>query len=117
MATKEDYFVKLNRILKAYLMPSSKTSDPAVRSLQNHKNVHAHRASNPCNMSLVLAIGVSCVCPHFSAFFILGHSHPCFYTWMNRVTECLYRIVQMTWYGLTAKISFMECSAVMSTIV
>ena len=41
MATKEDYFVKLNCILKAYLMPSSKTSNPDVRSLQNHKNVHA----------------------------------------------------------------------------
>ena len=44
MATKEDYFqyfVKLNRIFKAYLMPSSKTSDPDVRSLQNHKNVYA----------------------------------------------------------------------------
>ena len=44
MTTKEDYFVKLNRILKAYLMPSSKTSDPDVRSLvpvQNHENVHA----------------------------------------------------------------------------
>ena len=41
MATKKDYFDKLNRILKAYLMQSSKTSDPDVRSLQNHKNVHA----------------------------------------------------------------------------
>ena len=41
MATKEDNFVKLNRILKAYLMPTSKTSDPEVRSLENHENVHA----------------------------------------------------------------------------
>ena len=41
MATKEDYFVKLNHILKAYLMPSSKTSDPDVRSLQIHKNADA----------------------------------------------------------------------------
>ena len=38
MATKEDYFVKLNHILKAYLMPSSKTSDPKVRSLENREN-------------------------------------------------------------------------------
>ena len=41
MATKEDYFVKLNHILKAYLMPTSKTSDSEVRSLENHENVHA----------------------------------------------------------------------------
>ena len=38
MATKKDYFVKLNPILKTYLMPSSKTSDPEVRSLENHEN-------------------------------------------------------------------------------
>ena len=70
MATKEDYFVKLNRILKAYLMPSSKTSDPDVRSLQNHKMYmqNGHRASNPCNILLVLAIGVSYVCPCFPRF-------------------------------------------------
>ena len=28
-------------------------------------------------MLLFLAIGVSYVCPRISAFFILGHSHPC----------------------------------------
>ena len=38
---------------------------------------NGHRASNPCNMLLVLAIGVCYVRPRFSAFFILGHSHPC----------------------------------------
>ena len=79
MATKEDYFVKLNCILKAYLMPSSKTSDPDVRSYKSIKMYmqNGHRALNPCNMLFVLAIRVSYVCPCFSAFFILGHSHPC----------------------------------------
>ena len=36
---------------------------------------------------------------------------------MNRITECLYRIVWITWYWRMAKISFMGCSAVMATII
>ena len=50
---------------------------------------NGHRASNPCNMLLVLAIGVSYVRPRFSAFFILGHSHPCYKKHILLVTNVL----------------------------
>ena len=62
---------------------------------------NGHRASNPCNMLLVLAIGVSYVRPRFSAFFILGHSHPCINQLPHGARLCIQNLMLLLTEPLT----------------